>query len=253
MGRLGPQVATTTAPLRSSPLEVGSGSAFLTACNWHYSHRTAPNSSTRSSCPFPHKALLLLADTRSRPKREAPITGGRPGSTATRDSTFGRSEREAPRRDRALHDSWQASSSLGGSSSSYRPAAAGRGSRTPPERLASDNGRSSLDHRDSFGPSTSSSSSRGVFRTHSGPPLRDREDFGFGSSASGYHDSLAFKPTAARGTVARGSLDKVSRTHIQPDTHHACLQCYLPSVPAFSCAVPELHTTHYLAASKGCM
>ncbi|KAL3163308.1 hypothetical protein ABBQ32_009699 [Trebouxia sp. C0010 RCD-2024] len=147
-------------------------------------------------------------DTRSRPKREAPITGGRPGSTATRDSTFGRSEREAPRRDRALHDSWQASSSLGGSSSSYRPAAAGRGSRTPPERLASDNGRSSLDHRDSFGPSTSSSSSRGVFRTHSGPPLRDREDFGFGSSASGYHDSLAFKPTAARGTVARGSLDK---------------------------------------------
>lgn len=184
---------------------------------------SAPTSSTCSRCNISHTALLLLVDTKSRPKREAPITGGRPGSTASRDSTFGRSEREVPRRDRSLRDSWQTSSSLGGSStSSYRPAAAGRSSRAPPpERLASDNGRSSLDNRDSFGPSTSSSSStsRGVFRTHSGPPLRDREDFGFGSTASRYHDSLAFKPTAARGAVARGSLDKVSFSYYTPSTN----------------------------------
>ena len=171
-------------------------------------------------------SVVLLVDTKSRPKRDAPVIGGRPGSTATRDSTFGRPEREAPRRDRALRDSWQTSPGLGSSSaSSYRPAAAGRGSRAPPERLASDNSRSSLDNRDSFGPSTSSSSSnnRGVFRTQSGPPLRDREDFGFGPSGSGYHDSSAFKPNAPRGTAVRGSLEKVSFNH----THIKCIEWFI--------------------------
>lgn len=149
-------------------------------------------------------------DNKTRPKREAPITGGRPGSTAIRDNTFGRPEREVPRRDRALRDSWQSSSALGSStSSSYRPAPAGRGSRAPPDRLPSDNSRGSLDNtRDSFAPSTSSS--RAVFRTQSGPPLRDREDFGFGSGAGSYHDAPAFKPAAPRGVplTGRGPLDK---------------------------------------------
>jgi len=131
---------------------------------------------------------------------------------AIRDSTFGRPEREVPRRDRALRDSWQSSSALGSStSSSYRPAPAGRGSRAPPDRLPSDNSRGSLDNtRDSFAPSTSSS--RAVFRTQSGPPLRDREDFGFGSGAGSYHDAPAFKPAVPRGVplTGRGPVDKVS-------------------------------------------
>lgn len=135
--------------------------------------------------------------------------GGRSSSsTAVRDSTFGRPEREAPRRDRALRDSWQSSSALGGStSSSYRPAPAGRGGRAPPDRLPSDNSRGSLE---SFAPSTSSSSSRAVFRTQSGPPLRDREDFGFGSGAGSYNDSPVFKPAAPRGMplTGRGPVDK---------------------------------------------
>lgn len=163
------------------------------------------------ACTSVPQKLFLLVDTKTRTKRDAPATGGRPGSAVTRDSTFGRPEREAPRRDRALRDSWQASPGLGSSSSSYRPAAASRGNRAPPERLASDNSRSNLDNRDTFGPSASSSStSRGVFRTQSGPPLRDREDFGFGSSTSGYHDGLAFKPNAPRGTAVRSSLEKVT-------------------------------------------
>ncbi|DBA85416.1 TPA: hypothetical protein ACH3X2_006094 [Trebouxia sp. C0005] len=149
-------------------------------------------------------------DNKTRPKREAPITGGRPGSTAIRDNAFGRAEREAPRRDRALRDSWQSSSALGSStSSSYRPAPAGRGTRAPPDRLASDSSRGSLDNtRDSFALSTSSS--RAVFRTQSGPPLRDREDFGFGSGAGSYHDAPVFKPAAPRGVplTGRGPVDK---------------------------------------------
>ncbi len=156
--------------------------------------------------------VSAFSDNKTRPKREAPITGGRPGSTAIRDNTFGRPEREVPRRDRALRDSWQSSSALGSSTaSSYRPAPAGRGSRAPPDRLPSDNSRSSLDNtRDSFAPSTSSS--RAVFRTQSGPPLRDREDFGFGSGAGSYHDAPAFKPAAPRGVplTGRGPIDKVS-------------------------------------------
>ena len=161
--------------------------------------------------------LLPPVDNKSRPKRDVPVTGGRPGSTAIRDSTFGRPEREGPRRDRALRDSWQTGSALGSSSSSsYRPAPAGRGTRAPPDRLASENGRASLDNRESFGaPNGSSSNSRAVFRTQSGPPLRDREDFGFGSSTSGYHDSSAFKPAAPRGTPSRSSLDKVSCQYVR--------------------------------------
>ena len=154
-----------------------------------------------------HK-LVLVSDNKTRPKRE-PLPGGRPGSTAPRDSTFGRVEREAPRRDRALRDSWQSSSALGSpASSTYRPAPVGRGSRAAPDRLSSDNSRGSLDNgRESFAPSSSnSSSSRGVFRTQSGPPLRDREDFGFGSASGSYNDSPGFKPAAARGLPLTGRV-----------------------------------------------
>ena len=193
--------------------------------------------------------MLLLVDTKTRPKRDTPVTGGRPGSTATRESTFGRPEREAPRRDRALRDSWQASPGLGSSSSStYRPAAAGRGHRAPPERLASDNSRTSLNNRDSFGPSTSSTStSRGVFRTQSGPPLRDREDFGFGSSTSGYHDGLAFKPNAPRGAPVRGSLEKVSLNcvHMKHTEWFCCLACSVRPCPSHLLPILRVnHTAH---------
>ena len=169
--------------------------------------------------------MLVYSDGKSRPKRDAPLTGGRSSSsTAVRDSTFGRPEREAPRRDRALRDSWQSSSALGGStSSSYRPAPAGRGSRAPPDRLPSDNSRGSLE---SFAPSTSSSSSRAVFRTQSGPPLRDREDFGFGSGAGSYNDSPVFKPAAPRGMplTGRGPVDKVTWHSLHFDVGHVPCQ-----------------------------
>lgn len=237
-------MVTATVLLRSLPLEVGLlclqrcllcllalARFFVVRCLLYYMH-LAPL----------YRKVLLLVDTKTRAKRDAPATGGRPGSAVTRDSTFGRPEREAPRRDRALRDSWQASPGLGSSSSSYRPAAASRGSRAPPERLASDNGRSNLDSRDTFGPSTSSSStSRGVFRTQSGPPLRDREDFGFGSSTSGYNDGLAFKPNAPRGTAVRSSLEKV----ISKCT--SIMRTILPCCPFTLLAIPRVGCTPHLS------
>ena len=167
----------------------------------------------------PPDLLLHSADNKTRPKRESTVTGGRPSSATTRDSSFARATREPPQRDRALRDSWQSSLPLGGSNTSsstsynYRPAPAGRSNRGPPERVPSDNSR------DSFAASAGNSTAgKGVFRTQSGPPLRDREDFGFGSatSTSNYHDAPALRPGASRGVplTGRAPSDKVHK-HIK--------------------------------------
>ena len=186
-------------------------------CQERYSFRTALGPHLRTP-----PILLLHSADKTRPKRESTVTGGRPSSATARESSFARATREPPQRDRALRDSWQSSLPLGGSSTSssatynYRPAPVARSNRGPPERVPSDNSR------DSFAASASNSTAgKGVFRTQSGPPLRDREDFGFGSAGgtSNYHDAPALRPGASRGVPLTGIApsDKVHK-HIKSQT-----------------------------------
>lgn len=147
--------------------------------------------------------------SKSRPKREAPVSNVRTPVTASREGAFGRTDREPVRRDRSSRDSWTASALGGTSASSYRSAApaSARNTRQPPERQVSENSRSNTElGREGFGPGARG----GVFRTQSGPPnLRDREDFGFGSTNPSYHDNYRFQPVNGRGPVGRGTPEKV--------------------------------------------
>lgn len=149
-----------------------------------------------------------LRDSKTRPKREAPASTVRTNATASREGAFGRTERDPIRRERSNRDSWTASPLGSTSASTYRAAApvSVRNTRPPPERQVSDNGRSNTElGRESFG--AASSGRPGVFRTQSGPPLRDREDFGFGPSSS-YHDNYRFQPLNGRGNLTRGAPEK---------------------------------------------
>lgn len=153
---------------------------------------------------------LAIADVKSRPKREAPASSVRTNPTASREGAFARTYREPVRRERSSRDSWTTSALGSTSASSYRSAAPAsvRNTRQPPERQVSDNSRSNTElGREGFG--AASSGRGGVFRTQSGPPLRDREDFGFGSSNPTYHDNYRFQQVNGRGPLGRGTPDKV--------------------------------------------
>lgn len=192
----------------------------------------------------PLESPVRCADNKSlRPKRDTPANTSRPSTTPSRDGVFGRPDREPVRRDRSSRDSWTTSAVGNSSASSYRSAvpAPVRGTRPPPERQLSDNGRPSSEAgRDSFG--SAPINRAGVFRTQSGPPLRDREDFGFGSAAASY-DNYRFQPVNGRTPPGRGTPEKVLRG-IMLHSHFTAWDA------AFH--IPQLGVRHHISHCAAC-